>query len=51
VIINRRFKRQGRRWNPMRAERLLRLKRLMNHERAWAAWWQKPCAFDLTNST
>jgi len=42
------LKRQGRRWNPVRAERLLQLKLLMNHEREWAAWWQKPCAFNLS---
>jgi len=44
VTLNWRFKRQGRRWNPVRAERLLPPKRLMNHERAWTAWWRKPCA-------
>jgi hypothetical protein len=48
VTINRRFKRQGRSWNPVRAERLLQLKLLMNHEREWAVWWQKPCAFNLS---
>lgn len=47
VAINRRFKRQGRSWNPQRAERLLQLKLLMNQEREWTAWWQKPPAFKV----
>lgn len=37
VAINRRFKRQGRSWNPQRAERLLQLKLMMNNERQWTA--------------
>jgi hypothetical protein len=37
VSVNRRFKRQGRSWHPERAGRLLQLKLLMSHERAWPA--------------
>ena len=47
VSVNRRFKRQGRSWNPERAERLLQLKLLMSQERAWIAWWQKPSDFKV----
>jgi hypothetical protein len=45
--VNQCFKRQGRSWNPEHAERLMQLKSLMNHERAWTAWWQKPSAFKV----
>lgn len=40
VEINRRFKRQGRSWHPVRAERLLQLKRLLAQPLAWNRWWQ-----------
>jgi hypothetical protein len=39
VAINRRFKRQGRSWNPQRAERLLQLKLLAADQRQWTHWW------------
>jgi hypothetical protein len=39
VAINRRFKRQGRSWHPVRAERLLPLKRLAADDHAWSQWW------------
>lgn len=41
VEINRRFKRQGRSWNPRRAERLLQLKRLHAQPSIWQHWWQQ----------
>lgn len=40
VAINRRFKRQGRSWNPKRAEHLLQLKLLCADERRWMDWWK-----------
>ena len=40
VEINRRFKRQGRSWNRLRAQRLLQLKLLGNDERRWSDWWK-----------
>ncbi|HRT10117.1 MAG TPA: hypothetical protein P5233_17170, partial [Candidatus Paceibacterota bacterium] len=40
VEINRRFKRQGRSWQPERAERLLQLKRLLAQPRPWDRWWR-----------
>jgi hypothetical protein len=42
VEINRRFKRQGRSWNRLRAQRLLQLKLLLNNPRLWKHWWSKP---------
>jgi hypothetical protein len=45
VIINRRFKRQGRSWNPQRAERLLQLKLLGADERRWTNWWHAKTKF------
>jgi hypothetical protein len=38
VQINRRCKRQGRGWNPHRAERRLQLKHLLARPSAWNAW-------------
>lgn len=40
VAINRRFKRQGRSWNPQRAEHLLQLKLLCAEEHRWNQWWK-----------
>jgi hypothetical protein len=40
AAINRRFKRQGRSWNPQRAEHLLQLKLLTADERRWQQWWK-----------
>jgi hypothetical protein len=40
VEINRRFKRQGRSWNPQRAEHLLQLKLLAADQRRWQLWWK-----------
>lgn len=40
VQINRRFKRQGRSWNRLRAERLLQLKLLCADQRQWTDWWK-----------
>ncbi|MCX7826660.1 MAG: hypothetical protein N2689_14035 [Verrucomicrobiae bacterium] len=48
VKVKQRLKRQGRSWNPERAERLLQLKLLMNEEGERTAWWQKPIAFSLS---
>lgn len=42
VEINRRFKRQGRSWNRLRAQRLLQLKLLLKNPRRWNQWWSKP---------
>ena len=39
AVINRRFKRQGRSWNPQRAERLLQLKLRGADEHRWTHWW------------
>ena len=39
VQINRRFKRQGRSWNPQGAERLLQLKLLAADPPRWTLWW------------
>jgi hypothetical protein len=47
VEINRRFKRQGRSWNPLRAERLLQLKRLLADPRQWSGWWKSKPQFTL----
>jgi hypothetical protein len=43
VQINRRFKRQGRGWNPVRADRLAQLRWLQQHRRNWNHWWDKTC--------
>lgn len=40
VTINRRFKRQGRSWNPLRAEYLLQLKLLSTEPCRWTNWWK-----------
>ena len=45
VSINRRFKRQGRSWNPYRAERLLQLKLLCADEPRWQQWWKSKPQF------
>jgi hypothetical protein len=45
VVINRRFKRQGRSWQPERAERLLQLSRLAADPQAWQRWWREPPPF------
>jgi hypothetical protein len=39
VHINRRFKRQGRSWHPIRAQRLLQLKCLYAQPTAWNNYW------------
>ena len=39
IHINRRFKRQGRSWQPFRAQRLLQLKCLYAQPPAWNLWW------------
>ncbi len=43
VHINRRFKRQGRGWNPVRADRLAQLRWLQHDDRNWKHWWDKIC--------
>jgi len=43
VEINRRFKKQGRSWNPLRAERLVQLKRLIAQPGDWQHWWNRVC--------
>jgi len=43
VHINRRFKRQGRGWNPVRADRLAQLRWLQQDNRNWKHWWNKVC--------
>ncbi len=43
VQINRRFKRQGRSWNPVRADRLMQLRWLQSDRRNWQHWWDKVC--------
>lgn len=43
-VINRRFKGQGRSWNPRRAERLAQLRWLLAQPSAWQHWWQRQCA-------
>ena len=40
VEINRRFKRQGRSWHRLRAERLLQLKLLYADQHHWTHWWK-----------
>jgi hypothetical protein len=47
VHINRRFKRQGRSWHPIRAQRLLQLKRLCAQPLAWNTWWNTKPKFSL----
>lgn len=47
VHLNRRFKRQGRSWNPLRAERLLQLQQLLAQPALWQSWWRKPAPFHL----
>lgn len=42
VEINRRFKRQGRSWNPRCAERLLQLKRLAAQPHQWQRFFAQP---------
>jgi hypothetical protein len=39
VHLNRRFKRQGRSWHPLRAQYLLQLKRLFAQPAAWHNYW------------
>jgi len=48
VQINRRFKRQGRSWNPQRADHLAQLKRLICCPKTWNTWWNRVC---LTTTT
>ena len=43
VQINRRFKKQGRSWNPLRADRLMQLRWLQTDRRNWQHWWDKVC--------
>jgi hypothetical protein len=43
VLINRRFKKQGRSWNPVRADRLMQLRWLQSERRNWQHWWDKVC--------
>ena len=43
VHINRRFKRQGRSWNPVRADRLAQLKWLQHNPKNWTHWWNQVC--------
>ncbi len=43
VHINRRFKRQGRGWNPVRADRLAQLRWLQQDHRNWNHWWNNVC--------
>jgi hypothetical protein len=45
--INRRFKRQGRSWNPVRAQRLLSLKDLLAQPKAWNRFWKQPSPLTL----
>ena len=48
--INRRFKRQGRSWNPKRAQRLLSLKTLLLDPKAWQRFWTQPPPLSLRNN-
>ena len=41
--INRRFKRQGRCWNPLRADRLAQIKQLQSNKENWTHWWDQVC--------
>jgi len=43
VHVNRRFKRQGRSWNPIRADRLAQLKWLQYNPKNWAHWFNQVC--------
>jgi hypothetical protein len=43
VQINRRFKKQGRSWNPVRADRLAQLCWLQHQPADWEHWWQCVC--------
>jgi hypothetical protein len=47
VESNRRFKRQGRSWHPVRAERLLQLKRLLAQPQRWSDGWKSKPQFHL----
>lgn len=47
IYINRRFKRQGRSWHPLRAQRLLQLKSLYAQPSAWNHWWNAKPKFRL----
>jgi AcrR family transcriptional regulator len=47
VHINRRFKRQGRSWHTIRAQRLLQLKCLYAQPLAWNNWWNAQPRFRL----
>ena len=47
VHINRRFKRQGRSWHPLRAERLLALQQLLAQPQAWTQWWKSKPQFHI----
>jgi len=43
VKIHRRFKRQGRSWTPVRADRLAQLLWLHQQPAAWPRWWKRVC--------
>jgi len=43
VQINRRFKKQGRSWDPVRADRLMQLRWLQSDRRNWRHWWERTC--------
>jgi len=43
VQINRRFKKQGRSWDPVRADRLMQLRWLQTDRRNWQHWWERTC--------
>jgi hypothetical protein len=43
VHLNRRFKWQGRSWNPLRADRLAQLKEIQRHPHNWQHWWNQVC--------
>ena len=45
--VNRRFKRQGRSWNPRRAQRLLQLRLLQSQPKAWNRFWKEPAPLSL----
>ena len=47
VHINRRFKRQGRSWHPLRAERLLALGQLLAQPQAWTQGWKSKPQFHI----
>lgn len=43
IHINRRFKKQGRSWNPIRADRLAQLYWLQTQPNNWTHWWNQVC--------